>query len=345
VIEKPSLSDEKIIAALGDSYQIPVTAVEFLQLGNDTHAWVYKVQVDGGKASFLKVRKGQINEPSLTVPRYLSDHGIGQAVVPLANRAGRLWTVVEPFALILYPFIDGGMGAVVGMSDAQWLELGAVVRKMHDLPLEAAFTKHMRRETFVSAWMDVVQSFQADITHRPCKDDTEKDFISIWSEKRTVIQKIINRALQLGRLLQGQSLKFGLCHADIHTYNVLIDHAGKLFIVDWDETIIAPKERDLMFVGGGINDPANRAKEVELFYQGYGTAEVNPVAVAYYCYEWVVQELGSYAERVFLADDLGEDTRKEAVDYFRGLFQPRDVVEVAYQTDANLPPDIKARLV
>ena len=40
----------------------------------------------------------------------------------------------------------------------------------------------------------------------------------------------------------------------VHAGNVLLGDNDKLAIVDWDNPIMAPKERDLMFVGGGIGD-------------------------------------------------------------------------------------------
>ena len=46
-----------------------------------------------------------------------------------------------------------------------------------------------------------------------------------------------------------------MCHKDIHGGNILIRTDGQppvLYILDWDDPILAPKERDLMFIGGGI---------------------------------------------------------------------------------------------
>ena len=45
---------------------------------------------------------------------------------------------------------------------------------------------------------------------------------------------------------------FIVCHFDIHAGNILIDDDGSLYIVDWDDPILAPKERDLMYIGGGL---------------------------------------------------------------------------------------------
>jgi spectinomycin phosphotransferase len=35
---------------------------------------------------------------------------------------------------------------------------------------------------------------------------------------------------------------------DLHPRNLIRDHAGKVFVIDWDEVMLAPKERDFIFV-------------------------------------------------------------------------------------------------
>ena len=76
-------------------------------------------------------------------------------------------------------------------------------------------------------------------------------------------------------------------------------------------------------------------KEVPLFFEGYGQTEVDALALAYYGYEWVVQEMSDYAERVFLMDDVGAETKADAVREFRALFAPGDVVDAAYGLSDN----------
>src|SRR5262245_41459167 len=103
MLEKPDLQDEKIIASLRQSYGLPVASLQFLPIGNDATAWVYKVKTDNTESYFLKVKKGRVYEPSLLVPRYLKDQGIEQIVAPLSTQAGKLWQSLESFTLILYP--------------------------------------------------------------------------------------------------------------------------------------------------------------------------------------------------------------------------------------------------
>lgn len=70
-------------------------------------------------------------------------------------------------------------------------------------------------------------------------------------EHRATIRRLADRAEALGQKVQEKSSEFVLCHSNIHSGNVMINEYDSLFIVDWDDLIMAPKERDLMFIGGG----------------------------------------------------------------------------------------------
>jgi spectinomycin phosphotransferase len=148
----------------------------------------------------------------------------------------------------------------------------------------------------------------------------------IWAQKEALIAQIVERSERLGAELRKIRLPEVLCHADIHTANLMIDEYGELHVVDWDQPIWAPKERDLVFVLG------EGSQQEGLFFDGYGTCEINQVALAYYRFEWVVQELGDYGERVFFLADLGDKTKAEAVRLFEALFSAGDVVEQAQQS-------------
>jgi spectinomycin phosphotransferase len=106
--------------------------------------------------------------------------------------------------------------------------------------------------------------------------------------------------------------------------------------VDWDQPILAPKERDLMFVLGAVGGDARTPRQEDLFFQGYGSREIDPLTMAYYRYEWVVQEIGAWGEDVFLRDDVGDETRQDSAVHFRYLFDPGDVVEAAYESESRL---------
>ncbi|MBC8171763.1 MAG: aminoglycoside phosphotransferase family protein [Anaerolineae bacterium] len=332
MLEKPDLEDQAIITCLQAHYGVMVLTLEFLPIGNDASAWVYRVRAADGQTWFLKVRKGTVYESALTIPRYLRDQGLRQVVAPIPAHNGKLWIAVENFALILYPYIDGVTGMEKGMSEAQWREFGTVLKQIHSLQLPAELLNQVQRENFVPKWSAAAREIDALINAGNYDQGSavKSELAAFWLSRQAEILRIIERCEELGQQLQTIAPKLILCHADIHTANILIDQQGKLFIVDWDQPILAPVERDLMFA------PGNGSREATLFFEGYDVTTIDPLALAYYCYEWVVQEIGDYGERVFLMSDTGEATLQDSVRGFKQLFDPGDVVEGAYQTEIGL---------
>src|SRR5690606_12166568 len=107
MLEKPRLQDQDIITCLRAGYGLPVAGVEFLPIGNDATAWVYRVWCEDRRSYFLKIKRAAVEEASLLIARHLKDSGIKQVVAPLAATNGKLWLPLDSFALILYPFIEG----------------------------------------------------------------------------------------------------------------------------------------------------------------------------------------------------------------------------------------------
>lgn len=46
---------------------------------------------------------------------------------------------------------------------------------------------------------------------------------------------------------------------------MLVVDEESIYIIDWDEPMFAPKERDLMFIGGGIGNVWNKPHEIDYF--------------------------------------------------------------------------------
>jgi spectinomycin phosphotransferase len=104
-------------------------------------------------------------------------------------------------------------------------------------------------------------------------------------------------------------------------------------LVDWDEVILAPKERDLMFVIGGIGRGLVRATETARFLEGYGDAAIDAKALVYYRYAWAAQDMGAYAEQALFTPEASAESRREALAGFKSLFEPGNIVSIAFESD------------
>ena len=155
---------------------------------------------------------------------------------------------------------------------------------------------------------------------------------AFWRADRTTIRLLLRNAHYLGHSFEELFPPLVLCHADIHTNNVLIDDNGRLWIVDWDEAMLAPRERDLMFVIGGIHESFVNDRQERLFLDGYGTFAASPAGLAYYRYAWALGDIGSYGEQVFFRPDLGEASVADSATRFLGLFEPGSIVDIALRS-------------
>jgi spectinomycin phosphotransferase len=310
--EPPALADARIVTALQASFGIRVAALVFLSIGNDSASWAYRVEAAQGPAYFLKVRADAGPMPGAAVPAHLHRHGVSNVLAPLATSAGAPYVLVDGFTLALYPMLDARVGAEVGLSPAQWRQLGAALQQIHRVPLTPELGRMVGREAFRPSRRELVADLEA-LVATVASDDA------------------------LGRQLVRSSFPQVLCHADLHTWNVLVDDHQQLWLVDWDEAILAPKERDLMFVVGGIGHDLVRPADTDSFFQGFGQATVDPRLLAYYRCAWAVQDIAAYGEQVLLAPGLGEVTRRAAVEGFMDLFAPGNIVDLAQAPDPTGP--------
>jgi spectinomycin phosphotransferase len=336
MLEKPDLPDEKLIACLRDDYGVHVTEITFLPLGYDVNTAVYRV-ADDATPYFLKLRSGDFDEGIVAIPRFLHDRGIAQVIPPMETRDGRLWTRMDAYAVILSPFVTGRNGWEEPLSDRQWVDFGSALNGLHTAVAPQSLTQRIPRETYTPHWRDMVREFQARAEDTTFPDPVAAKTAAFLRDNRDVITDLVRRAERLGDTLRAQSLPYVVCHADIHAGNVLLAADGALYIVDWDTLLFAPKERDLMFIGAGIGGSWQSAREEALFYQGYGQTEIDPVAIAYYRYERIVEDIAAFCEQLLLTDAGGAD-REQSLHYLMSSFLPGGEMEIAYRSD-TLPQD------
>jgi spectinomycin phosphotransferase len=330
MLDPPDLPNDRIVAAGRRHYGLHLTAVDFLPLGQDVRSWAFRAAtVDA--TYFLKLRQGGVNEASLRVPRYLADHGVPAIIASLPTRAQRLWVEVDGFTLALYPFIDGTTGMAHGLQAHHWRTFGAALRAMHDTSLVPDLAPVVPRESFTSGLSDVVRALETHVASSTFSDPIQRDLAALWQRKRADIQALVERFETLGRQLRATSPPLVLCHADVHPNNVLIDMDDQLWIVDWDDTMLAPKECDLMMGVGGLGNYPAGSREAGWFLRGYGSTAIDPVALAYYRHVRALGDIGAYGEQMLLLPGASVATKRNALQRMMSLFAPGYIVSLAKQ--------------
>jgi spectinomycin phosphotransferase len=337
MLEKPDIKDELIISRLHEEYDIYVAQLTFLPLGADNNSTVYRVVTDDSAAYFLKLKK-VFSEITLAVPLFLKSQGIQEVLVPFETKSKQGWADFGKYKMILYPFIEGKDGFEVEFSDHLWRMLGTALKRIHTVQIPPELKRHIPQETYSPQFRESVKSFQAQVENRTFNDPTAAKMAVFMKSKQDEITRLIERAERLASELQSKSMDFVLCHSDIHGGNLMISDRDELHvvIVDWDGHILAPKERDLMFIGGGfigsgMDDIERRNQEEALFYEGYGNTDINLSALAYYRYDRILNDFAAYCEQLFLTNEGGPD-REPAFETFTRNFESGNMIDTADKT-------------
>jgi spectinomycin phosphotransferase len=331
-VVRPDVRAQQIVDHVRNVYGLDARNVSLIPGRTHAEATVYRIDVDDA-AYVLKLSAGPAANSSLV--RHLADSGITQVPVPMSPRGGRPSPAVAGLSAVLYPFIEGENGFRRPLNEEQWIALGAVVRAVHDVTLPPSLRTAMRKEAYANTWRRKVRGCLNDVPAQNTADDVARELVGLLSARHDQIAALVEHAELLAGTLSKMALPMVACHGDLHAGNVLVAGAGSVTIVDWDDPVLAPKERDLMFIGAGIGGAWNRPKESDAFYRGYGPAEVHTEALAYYRCERIVQDVASFCDRLLLPSGEQNAEHAHLVQKLADAFAPGDVVEIAERTFAT----------
>lgn len=353
MLEKPDIEDKQLMAGLQAEYSLPVSGVTFLPLGWDVHTAVYRVETSDGKAYFLKLRRGEFDSLTAELPGWLQSRGVPGIIAPVQARSGRLWGQLaaekdtgapadwgaQPLALILYPFNEGRNAYALPLDDRHWSELGAILRGVHTAQLPAALRSRLPAECYTGHYREMVRGFLSQAQLYPDSGDPlAAELVGFLRARRSEIVDLVQRAERLAQSLHSHPPELVLCHSDAHPGNLHLAADGGLYLVDWDNPILAPKELDLMFVGAGMGAaPDGRAygeREEALFYQAYGSAQVNTAALAYFRYTRILVDIAEFCSQIFSGQG-SEAERRQSLVFLSESFLPGYAIDIARRSDQS----------
>ncbi|TVR57787.1 MAG: aminoglycoside phosphotransferase family protein [Spirochaetaceae bacterium] len=332
-----TITQVQLMDLLATEYDMTARSVVPLGAGNDADANSFLVSTRDDARYLLRLRRGAAPEGALRALAEIASSGqprLSAVVAPLPSRPGDFAVPVGPHTASLYPYVDGADAMKTGLSNGQWVELGAFVRALHDFEPTREVRSLLPVESFVPAWTATVWRLDAwALGHPDGEVDGEVDtatarFARFWRDRRGTIIDLLAAGERAGRVIRERTPRLVVCHADIHTANVLVPAAGPIRVVDWDGLLYAPPERDLMFV------PDEHAAP---FFRGYGPFDPDAQTIAYYRLEWAIQEIGDYGRRIVPphGEVLEGRFRAAAFDEFIRLFDRDHEVEWAYEALAR----------
>ena len=321
------VSIRELADAVRTAYGIDATACEFVP-GYDMRAASYAVAAADGRW-FAKVRFGPVPDAALEVSRALVDAGISNVLGPSRTLTSALsHPMGDGRSLVVYPFVAGRNAVAAGMTADQWRAFGATLRAVHDSRFEAQFAGHLPAERFR---LPPAATVRAVLALEPALPSPAADRLCAHLvENGERIGSMVERAEELGARLRHRPFERVLCHAD-HAANILVADDGRILLVDWDGPMLAPRERDLLFVIGSRIARAVEPHEEAWFFAGYGRVDVDREAIVYYRYERILEDIGEFGTSVLTEPDVPQASREAQVALAVSFFAPGGIVETVEQ--------------
>jgi spectinomycin phosphotransferase len=337
---RPVLDESALRRGLAEAHGLAITDLTPEHDGADSAAWAYRATSTDGSRWFIKLRR-EVRPAAILVPRHLHTAGLDEVVASVPPVSGGPWLEIGPWSVLVSPLVEAASALRAGMDLDGWDRLGRFAARLHAVALPADLAALVAVESFrptaTQLAREVDDRIAADRTSAPM-DELATQVADRWTAARRTILHLVDRAEELGRRIRADRTprRTVLCHADLHVGNVLVGADGGLAIVDWDELVVAPPERDLMFVRGSAIAEIVTAAQADAFEGGYGSAEADTLLIGFYRIDWAVQDVAGFAHEVLVDPPIDPATRARAAALFLGHFDPGNEVDTALAADDAL---------
>jgi spectinomycin phosphotransferase len=312
MLVEPDLDRAVLAAVLQRGYGLTARVVRFVPAGETS--WCYQVTDQRGGRWFLKLsRPGAIEGARAEFTLRLCDvlAGLGLPVPrPRPTTAGELWCWLDGLRVAVFEFVDGQP-----LSD-QDLRVPGVARQAARLvaAVHAAAPALAVPVPFVEmfeVWAEGLHRCLAELQPDASVGGLRGEARALVWPQRGALLAIQERLWVLGAAARSQPPERVLCHGDLIGDNLLADGGGRLWAVDWDGAVLAPRERDLaLFAGQGFE------RFLDHYEADTGTQGLDPDLVAFFLLRRNLDDLVDWLGAM-VAGDRPEEQGRAALEGVR----------------------------
>jgi hypothetical protein len=222
--------------------------------------------------------------PALPVLAELHRAGLAEVSRPIRAASGAFHEQLGDGLAVVFEYLDAAPCPFTFGGD----RLGDLLARVHQQ--SARIASAVSRETFASLSGDELRGTLARARQEPASDEPRRELQRFLNEQERAIAEGWAAFEEIARACRAARFELVVTHGD-WPFNLLQSATGALSLVDWDELLLAPAERDTWYAA---DEPA--------FWRSYrarrpGRAE-SALATAYYVHHRYFEELLSFAGEV-----------------------------------------------
>ncbi|MGI5521292.1 phosphotransferase enzyme family protein [Micromonospora sp. CA-259024] len=322
----------QVVDRVRADFGLSLSRMDDVAHGADQHARLWLAQAADGARYAVKLSGGG-TPAGLVVTAYLAGQGVPGIAAPLRTHDGRLFVEHDGQRLSVVPWASGLRALDGPMTEAHWRAYGEVLAAVHAVPV----IDELRRllPPGGAAYPSIVAATRAMAERLRDPDPSDlagslvAELAGVWS---AAADRVSTLSREIERLAADQRDRPGpgvVCHGDPHLGNLLLGADGQVWLIDWDDAVLAPPECDLMFVVGGVLAFAPvTAEQQKAALAGYGPVDIDPARRAWFLAVRALDDLSDWTDQALNAD-AGAADRDRAARIVRGLVSPVGLVTLA----------------
>ncbi|MEU8328955.1 phosphotransferase [Micromonospora sp. NPDC048839] len=327
---------EQVRAAFG----LPLSTMERVTHGADEHARLWLASTVDGARYAVKLSGGG-TAAGLAVTAYLAGQGVPGIAAPLRTHDGQLSVDHDSHRLSVVPWVSDQRALDGAMTDAHWYAYGEVLAAVHAVPVTDELSRLLPPGGAAYPSIVAATRAMAERLRDPDRSDPAgpvlADLAAVWSTVADRVRTLTGGVERMAADLRDRPAPV-VCHGDPHLGNLLLGADGQVWLIDWDDAVLAPPECDLMFVRGGVLAfaPVTPGQQRAVL-AGYGPADIDPARLAWFLAVRALDDLSDWTRQAL---DPGADPaeRDRATAIVRGLVSPVGLVTLADAAMRDLAP-------
>ncbi len=304
MVTEPKIDKEALKEFLTQEYSLEITDMNFIPRGECS--WGYKL-ITKDQQYFLKIYATKdVPEEAFHLTYDLFEKcGVAHIVHPLKTNNGRVRSMFQDNSVAVFNYIEGIVSDETDLNEQQFEQLGILMARIHQ---SVKFLGPLQKKDEFELWdQDYVRVMKS-------LDNSEdiyvQQMIEVLIKNRSRIEKEYAELKEIQKIVKQQDIEFVNCHGDPTPSNIMLTPTGEVYLIDWDDPVSAPKEKDLVFLH-------HRSPGVMKGYSSItGSSDLNSHLIRYYEHLWNIHEIGGYGTLIL---DSGSESEKQRQYHLDGL--------------------------
>jgi spectinomycin phosphotransferase len=307
----PPIDPIELKRVLEETYRFHIQAVTFIPRGECS--WGYRVEAGDGRAFFLKLFRGTpLPDWAASLVFHLHVDGkIENISHPLPAHSGEVLVDLGGYTAALFDFIEGQTLHQLKSNASVLFHLGETLGRIHTC---AVFRVDCRRIEQFDIWgQDTYDQVLAAAGSQTTTSGAAEAALHLLRPVRKRLEALREEILIFQEKARKVSCEFCICHGDPTPGNFLVGKDGTPWLIDWDDLILAPPERDLVFwENGDIFTPGQPDNPVFAGYRKIvGEFTLNPDVIGFYQRQWTVGEIAEYGHRLLFENNAEQQNESD----------------------------------